>query len=106
MSSSRLLLVGVVFIVPAIVIGALLRSWDAFTLACLATGLALLVVSTMLIHGTSSPRSPDENLRQMKANQYAHVDAIEVPADPRAWRSALVCVPALVVGVILLLVVR
>ncbi len=104
MKKSTLLVVGALCLAPSVIAGLVLRSWDVFVLACLATGVALLIGSTMLIHGEASPRRPEENLRQMKANQYGYVAGVELPTDARSWRSVLVCLPALAVGVVAVLI--
>lgn len=98
MSARRLLVIGSVGVLPGVVVGLVLRSWDGFVLTCLGVGLLVEVAVTMAIHGQAPPRSPEENLRQMKANQYGYVAGVEVPADVRSWRSVLLGVPALCVG--------
>ena len=104
MKKSTLLIVGALCILPSVIAGLVLWSWDTFVLVCLATGMVLIVGATMLIHGEASPRTPEENLRQMKANQYGYVAGVELPTDARSWRSVLISLPALVVGIVAALI--
>ena len=104
MRTRTLLVIGAAAIVPAIVVGLVLTSWDAFVLVCLLTGVALAIGAGVMVQGEASPRSPEENLRQMKANQYGYVAGLEVPTEARAWKSLLIAVPALAVGVVAFLI--
>ena len=104
MKTRTLLIVGAAAIAPAIVVGLVLTSWDWFVLVCLGTGVVLLIGAAVIVQGEAEPRSPEENLRQMKANQYGYVAGLEVPTDIQSWRSVLIGVPAVAVGVVALLV--
>ena len=100
MKKLTLLIIGAAAIAPAVVVGLVLASWDWFVLVCLGTGVVLAIGAAILIQGEAEPRSPEENLRQMKANQYGYVAGLEVPTDARSWRSVLIGVPALVIGAV------
>ena len=98
MKTRTLLIIGAAAIVPAIIVGFVVSSWDWFVLACLIIGATLAVGAAVLTQGEAPPRAPEENLRQMKANQYGYVAGLESPTEARSWRSLLIAVPALVVG--------
>jgi hypothetical protein len=99
------LIAGVVAIVPALSVGLVTASWDWFVLICIATGVALGIGASIVIQGEAPPRSPEENLRQMKANQYGYVAGLEVPTEVRSWRPVLIGVPAFLVGVVAFVIV-
>jgi uncharacterized membrane protein YccC len=103
MKTRTALVIGIVAIVPAAIIGVATASWALFTLVCIATGLVLGVGASILVLGQAPPRDPDENLRQMKANQYGYVAGLESPTQARAFRPVLIGVPAFVVGIVVLI---
>ena len=100
MRMRTLLIIGTVAVAPAVVLALVFTSWDAFVLISLLTGVLLEFGAGVLIQGGAGPRDPEENLRQMKANQYGYVAGLEVPTDARSWRPLLVGVPALVIGAV------
>ena len=84
MRTWTLLIVGLVAVLPAVVFALVFTSWDTFVLVSLLTGAILELVAGVLIQGDAAPRDPEENLRQMKANQYGYVAGLEVPTTPTA----------------------
>ena len=100
MSKRSLLLLGCVAIVPAGVVGLVFSSVGWFAVSCLGLGIVIEFVVTVGIHGDAPSRTPEENLMQMKANQYSYVAGVELPTDAASWRPMLLGVPALVVGAV------
>jgi hypothetical protein len=58
----------------------------------------------VLVQGEAKPRTPEENLRQMKANQYGYVAGLEAPAEVRSYRSLLIAAPTLLVGLVAMVI--
>ena len=78
MRTRTLLIIGVAAIAPAVVVGFAFASWDWFVFGCLIIGAVLAIGAGVLVQGEAPPRSPEENLRQMKANQYGYVAGLKV----------------------------
>lgn len=100
MSKRSLLLLGCVAIVATAVVGLVCWSFGSFALSCLGLGVVIEIIVTVGIHGDAPSRTPEENLMQMKANQYGYVAGVELPTDAASWRPVLLGVPALVVGAV------
>jgi len=103
MSKRSLLLLGCVAIVAAGVVGLVFWSVGWFAVSCFGLGIVIELIVSVGIHGDAPSRTPEENLMQMKANQYGYVAGLELPTDAASWRPMLLGLPALVVGAVVCL---